>query len=136
MNKLPNQRTDGTARLNNGSFRSEGSPSADRNRRGDRLQNRNPWLNTAAIDQHCFHCLGNSMALDLGGSILRHEADNDSANHRHHDDPRTKMIISGAVKGKNKAMIEDDIGKQADQIVKQIRDKACQKPDSGGQERN
>ena len=46
------------------------------------------------------------------------------------------MIISGAVKGKNKAMIEDDIGKQADQVVEQIRDKACQEPDSGGQERN
>src|SRR4029079_7116707 len=116
-------------------FRSEGPPSADRNRRGDGLQNRNPWLNTAAIDQHGFHGLVNSMAVDLGGSILRHETDNDSANHRHHDDPRAKMMISGAVKGKNKAMIEDDIGKQADQIVEQIRDKAGQKPDSGGQER-
>jgi hypothetical protein len=76
------------------------------------------------------------MALDLGGPIFRHETDNDSANHWHDNDPRTQMIISGAVKGKNKAMIEDDIGKQADQVVKQIRDKACYKPDSSGQERN
>jgi len=42
------------------------------------------------------------------------------------------MIISGAVKGKNKAMIEDDIGKQTDQVVEQIRDQACYKPDSSG----
>ena len=66
-------------------FGAERPTSADGNRRRDRLQYRDPRLNAAAIDQHRFHRLGNTMAPDLVGAVTSHDAYNDSADDRDHN---------------------------------------------------
>src|SRR5580698_5933710 len=122
MECLPDQRSDRAPGLNNRSLGSKRAAGTDRNGSRKRFQDRNPWLNTAAIYHHRFHRLGNTMPFNLRASILRHEADDDSANHRDRNHPQAKLVMSRAQEFRNEAMVKENIGEQANQLVQDKRD--------------
>ena len=87
MKRLSDQRADGAAGLDDWAFRAERAAGADGDGRGNRFQDRHSRLDAAAIDQYRFHSFGNAVALDLRGPILRHEADDNSADDRDENYP-------------------------------------------------
>ena len=78
---------------------------------------RDSWLDAAAVHHHRFHGLGNAVPFNLRRPILRHEADNDSADHRNYDHPRAELIICGAAKMEGPFMVERKIREESNQIV-------------------
>ena len=63
------------------------------------------------------HGLRDAMAFNLGASVLRHEADDNSAHYRNHDDPQTESVESHADEIRRPAMVKAQISKQPDQFV-------------------
>ena len=84
---LPHQRPHRAARLNDRPFRAKRSAGADGNRRRYRFQNRHFRLDPAPRSEHRFHRFRNSVPFDFRRAVFRHEADDDPADHWHHDDP-------------------------------------------------
>ena len=117
VKELSDKRADCASGLNDRTFRSERPAGADGDGCGNRLQDRYSRLNPAAIEQNRFHGLRDAMALDLGAAILRHEADDNSANHRNHNDPGTESVESHADEIRRPAMVEAQVSKQSDKFV-------------------
>jgi hypothetical protein len=76
------------------------------------------------------------MAFDLGSPVLSHDANDDAANHGRDDDPWSEMIHAGADERRIPAMVEEQVGKQADQLVQQEGDGPCDEANSRRKKRN
>src|ERR1051325_10108157 len=96
MDNLSDERSHCATGLNDWAFRAERSTGADGNRRGDRLQYGNSGLNTAAIYQDRFHGFGDAVSFDLWAAIFGHDPDNQAADDRDHDHPRTERMRTRA----------------------------------------
>jgi hypothetical protein len=57
------------------------------------------------------------MPFNFRRTVLCHEADNDSADHRNNDYPRAELIIRGAAKMEGPFMVERQIREESNQIV-------------------
>ena len=134
MKNLANQRADGASGLDDRAFSAKWAAGADGDGSGDRLQNRNARSDAAAVGEHGFHGFGNAMAFDLRRTVFGHEADDDSADHRHEDDPGAEMMEAGAGKVRGPAVKERKVSKQSDELVKGVGDQAGHQPDGGGEE--
>ena len=135
MKRLPDQRTNRAASLNDRSFRPKRAAGADGNRCGNRFQDRNPRLNAAAVHHHRLHGLGYAVPFNLRRSILRHEANDDSANHRNRDHPQPKLIVARAYELSDEAVVKENVGEQADQFVQHERNQPREQPDAGCKKR-
>ncbi len=98
MKRLPDQRADGAAGLNDRTFRPERAAGADRNGGRDGLQDRHTRRDAAAIEQHRFHRFGNAVAFDLRRPVLGHDAHNQAADDRSHDHHPPQVIVLRAGK--------------------------------------
>jgi hypothetical protein len=76
------------------------------------------------------------MASDLWRSILCHETNNDTADHRDHDYPEPKMVMPRTAEIGGETMKEEKISKQTYQLVLQKRYESSNNPNTGGQTRN
>ncbi len=75
------------------------------------------------------------MALYFIGAIFRHHSDDQSADHRHDNHPRTNLRMFGAAEMKGPIVVKRDIGEKADQIVKNVRDEARKTSDRRSKQR-
>src|SRR6185369_14287710 len=96
MEHLSDQRSEGSAGLNNRAFGAEWSAGADGDRGRDWLQNRDLWFDTAAIGENGFHSLGNPVSTNFARTILGHQPNDDSTDHRNDDHPITEMMLADA----------------------------------------
>ncbi len=62
------------------------------------------------------------MAADLLGSVPRHQADEERADHRHDDDVEAEMMAGRRRGSKADALIEEEIRKEVDQPQQSCRD--------------
>src|SRR6266404_1259800 len=91
-NDLANQRTEGSARLNDGALGSERASRSDGDGRRNRLQYRNFRFDPALRCNDGFHRLRDAMPLDLRRTVLGHEAHDNSANNGNDDGPCAELI--------------------------------------------
>ncbi len=75
------------------------------------------------------------MALDLRGSILRHEADDEPADDRSYDRPQTKIVQPGAGEVERDPVIKEDIREERNQIVESVGNRAGDQADRTAQQR-
>ena len=75
VEKLSDDGANRAARHNNWPFRAEWPSRSDGDCRGERLQNREPRLHLASVDQNGFERFGNTMAPDTFGAVAGHQAD-------------------------------------------------------------
>ena len=54
------------------------------------------------------------MAFDLFRAILRHETDNDAADHGGDDNPKTQLCVLGTAEMKRPLVVVSEIGEKAD----------------------
>ena len=74
--------------------------------------------------------------LIFGRSIFRHETDDEAADDRNQNYPPAEMVIPRADELGRKAVIEDKVGEESDQLVQRKGDEAGEKSDSACQKRN
>ncbi len=95
MEELRDQRSDRAPGHDDRPFSTERSARSNRDRRGKRLEQRDPRLDAAAVDQNRFDRLRNPVAADALGPVAGHDADDQCADNRHQDDQRAEMMIGG-----------------------------------------
>jgi len=83
--RLRDQRPDGTAGHDDRSLSAEWPPRADRNRRGQRLQDSHLHIQPAAPEQDCLDGLGDAVSPDLLASVSRDQANDQRADYRNQD---------------------------------------------------
>ena len=136
MHKLADQRSHCTAGLNNRTFSTKRTACSDRDRRRDRLQNRDFGLDPAAVDQDGFHGFRNAVPANLVGAVPRHNTDDDAPNHRCNDYPQAKVVIARTSENERHPMKEEDVREQADEVVQQVSDSSRQHTNQSRQERH
>ena len=95
VEKLRDHRTESAAGHDDGPFCAEWSAGADGDGCGERLQNRQPRMDTAAIHQNGFDRFRNAVSADALGPIARHEPDNQRSDDRHRNCVNAEMIPGG-----------------------------------------
>ena len=73
------------------------------------------------------------MAFDLGTAVLRHDANDDAADNRNEDHPRSQVMRSYAGEVRGKAVEEEKVGDDPDELVESVGDNARHKPNSSGE---
>ena len=136
LEQLADQRADRPSRLNNRPFRAERPARADGHRHRKRLENGDLRMNPAAARQHRFHRLGNAVSLDLRRAVLGHQPDHKPACRRQQNYPQAEMVPCRARERGGEPAKEEQVGKQADQLEQQIRDKPRANADAASQHRN
>jgi hypothetical protein len=91
-----------------------GTARTDRDCRRDGLQDGHTRGDTAAVEQDRFHGFWNAVALNFRCSVLGHNTHDESANDRGHDYHPAEMVVLRAREGAGPAMVEEEIGEQAD----------------------
>src|SRR4029079_5003686 len=124
MHHLTNQGSKSPAGLNDWPLCAEWAAGSDGNRGRNRLENGHSRLDLAAVDQYRLHRFRNSVTFDLGGAVLRHDSNDDSADDGNQDDPEAEMFNAIARTGEieGEMAIEREIRKQADQLIQQEGD--------------
>ncbi len=112
---LRDQRADRAARHDDRPLRAERTAGADRDRRRERLQNRDLDVQAGAADQDRFDRFRNAVAADLLGAVTRHQADDQRADHRHADGPKAERRILQAHFSEAEAAEIGDVGGEFDQ---------------------
>src|SRR5439155_23688363 len=77
-----------------------------------------------------------AVAFDLGGGVLGHDSDDESADNRDQDDPRSQIVEAGAGEIGGSAVEEEEVREQSDELVESVGDNSGNQPDPGGEERN
>jgi hypothetical protein len=136
MQYLPNQRTQCATCLNDRTFGAKRAAGTNRDGGGNRLEQRDLWLNPAAVHQDRFHRFRDSMALDFRTSVLRHHANDQATDHRHHNHPPSQMVSANAAESCAGIVEKEKVGEEADQLIQDVSDYAGEKADSCRQERD
>jgi len=135
-NNLADHRTESSTRLNDRAFGTERPACSDRDGRRDGFQDCYFGFNPALRSEDRFHRFRNAVSLDFRRAVLGHESHENSADNGYGDDPGTEVIFSRTAKVKRPDVIEGEICKKSDQIVKKKCNNACNHADCGGQNRN
>ena len=120
-NQLADERTERPAGLNDRPFGAERAAGADRDGRRDGLEDRDFGFDAALGRENRLHRLRNAVPLDFRRAILRHEPDDDSADDRNDDHPRTELVIRRTAKMEGPYMVERKIREKSDQVVEKKR---------------
>ena len=129
-NDLADDRAERAAGLNDRPFGAERAARTDRDGRRKRLENGDFRFDAAARDEYRFHRFRNAVAFDFRRAVLHHQADDQTADHRHEDHPRPQLVRFRAAKAKRPDVIEREVGEKADEIVKDESDQSRRKPDA------
>ena len=116
MKHLRDDRSTCPARHDDRPLGPEGPAGADGDRRRERFEHRNFRLYLAAADQDRLQRLRDTVAPDPVRAIPRHQSDNQTADHRDEDHARSQVVLRRADEGKRKMLIEEEIGKEADEL--------------------
>ena len=92
MEELRGHRAECAARHDDWAFGTERAARSDRNRRGDRLQDRQFRLDAAAVEQNGFNRFRYPVAANAFRAVTGHQADDETANDRHRDDEISQMM--------------------------------------------
>ena len=85
---LPERRAERGADLDDRSFASDRRAGADRQRRGERFDQRHDWSDDAVLVVDCVHNLGHAMAARFRCEIRDQKSDEHAADDGHQDDER------------------------------------------------
>ena len=130
---LADQRPERAARRDDRSFRAERSARSDRDRGGDRLEQRDASRNAAAVQQDLLHRLGNSVAADRGRSVPGHQPDDDAAQHGNQHHPTAELVRCGRHVFSAEPSIERDVRDEPDQPRQDLGDRASRHGDDDRQ---
>ena len=120
-NKLPHQRAERAAGLNDGTFGTKRTARADADRRRKRLKKRDFGFDAAARGEHRFHGFGNSVAANFLRAVFRHQADEHAADDGNQNHPPAQRRIARAAEMKRPFVVEGDIGEESDQVIERVR---------------
>ena len=133
MKDLADQRAYRAPGLDDRSFGAERPAGANGNRGRERFEDCDSRRNAAPVHQNRLHGLRNPVAFNLGGSILGHEADDETSNDRSDDRPQTKMVQPGTREVKPESVKEEEVRKERNQFVERVRNHAGHEADRASQ---
>ena len=129
MKQLREERTERAARHDDRTFRAERTAGADRDRRRDRLEDRDLRLDQAAAEQNRFERFGNAVAANFLRAVARHQPDDQRADDRHRNDPRAEMMMLQRFHLRREALEENDVGDHRDEPEQRLGDKRADDAD-------
>ncbi len=116
MEALREQRTDRAAGHDDGAFGAERPAAADRDRRGQRLEDCHFRLHPAAADQDRLDRFGNAVAADLLRTEPRHQPDHETAQRRRDHHPQARPGLGQRHVFDAEVAEPDQVGGERDQL--------------------
>ena len=129
-------RPDRAARHDDRAFGAERPARSDRDRRRKRLQNRQPRLHFAAVDQDRFERFRNAVPANALGAVSRHEADDQAAGDGDQHREPAEMVSRRRNQHRAHAPVVEDVGEKPDQAQQRPCDERAQDADADRQQRN
>ena len=122
MEELADDGTHSTAGEDDRPFGAERAAGPDADRTGDRLQDGEPRLDLAAIDEDPLHGLGDAMAPDLLGAEPGHEPDDQTAPDRDDNGDGAQGVAIGGDQMDAQALEVEQVGEEPDHVEQGQRD--------------
>ena len=134
MEELRDHGTKRAARHDNRALSSEGSARANGNGRRNRLQNGHPGLDLATLQQNGFNRFWNAVTADTLGAVARHQADDETADHRHDNLQPAEVVARGRNHRSAPALIEKQVGENSNQPQQSEGDEGAEDADADRQQ--
>ena len=93
-------------------------------------------VDAAAVDQNRLDRLGDAVAADPIRSVPRHQADDQRADHRNHNDERPEMVANGRHRSGREPAVEEDVREERDQREEDLRHVRGHDADTDGDRRD
>ncbi len=136
MKELRDHRAKRAARHDDRSLGPERATGPDGDCRRDRFQNGYLRFNLAALEQNCLNRLWDTMTADSLRTVTRHEADDETTNHRHENFQPAKMVARGRNHSGAPALVEEQVGENSNQSQQGKSDERAEYTDADRQEGN
>ena len=135
VQELGDERSERAAGHDDRTLGAEGAAGADGDSRGERLQDREPRLDAAAVDQNRLDRFRDAVAANPFRSVTRHEADDEAADDGDGDDEGAQHVGGGRRGRDAEAVEEEEVGEEVNQGQQADRDICADDPDRYGNER-
>src|SRR5262249_8703609 len=122
---------DGTQCSTGGDDRPRGperAAGAEGPRRRERLEEGQPDRDAALVGEDLLHRLGNPVPADGPRAVAGHDADHQSPQGRHEDDPRPEPFRRRSEHLEGQRSAEEEVGHQSDESLEGLRDSGGQRP--------
>jgi hypothetical protein len=129
---LRDQRADRAAGHDDRPLGAERAAAADGDARGQWLEQRHLGRHGALLEQDRLDGFRDAVAADRLGAVAGDQADDQAADHRHHDHPGDERVRGGRAERGGKFLEEEQIGEKADRVQQQVGGHGAQGADDGG----
>src|SRR4029078_4079025 len=115
MKELRNQGADRAAGHDDRTLGAERATRTNRDRRRERFQNRDSWLDAAAVDENRLNRFGDAVAPDALRPVSGHQPDDERTRNRRNQDEPAQVVAGRRHEGRADALEEEQVGEQTDQ---------------------
>src|SRR5581483_960996 len=130
VEELRHHGAEGTARHDDRPFGAKRAARADGDRGGERLQEGDPWLHPAPVDQDRLNRLRDAVAANPLRAVARYQPDDERTNHRDQYHPEAERVARRGNERCLPALVEEEIGEQPDEPEQHQGDAGAQDPDA------